>query len=100
MPVTVEMVLSTLKRIRQVCPSKCFIIDHFRNNDENDQYHDVLVDETVHCSHHINVIISAGPNEILVCCHPTVFINWGWLIGEKFVLPDCPMYFAVGAMFF
>ena len=37
---------------------------------------------------------------MLVCCHPTVFINWGWLIGEKFVLPDRPMYFAVGAMFF
>ena len=41
--------------------------DHLQNNDENDQYM-----QTVHCSHHINMIISAGLNAMLVCCHPTV----------------------------
>ena len=37
--------------------------------------------QTVHCSHHIDVIISARLNEMLVCCHPTVIcqlglVNW------------------------
>ena len=37
--------------------------------------------QTVHYNHHINVIISAELNEMLVCCHPTVIyqlglVNW------------------------
>ena len=48
MHVTVEMVLSTLKRMKQVSRLiKVFYLgklvslfpDHFQNNDENDQYH-------------------------------------------------------------
>ena len=33
--------------------------------------------QAVHYSHHINVIISAGLNEMLVCCHPTVIHQLG-----------------------
>ena len=33
--------------------------------------------QTVHWSYHINVIISAGLNEMLVCCHPTVINQLG-----------------------
>ena len=51
MLVTGGIVLSTLKRMKQVGPSKCFIwtnfflfFDHFRNNDEDDQNQDVLID--------------------------------------------------------
>ena len=59
MLVTVGMALFTLKRMREVGPSKCFIRtiffslfpDHFQKNDEDDQYHNV------HYNHYINVII-------------------------------------------
>ena len=52
MHVIVEMVLSTLKRMSQVGQSiKVFdlvklislVLDHFQNNDEYDQYHDVSI---------------------------------------------------------
>ena len=52
MHVTVEMVLSTLKRMSQVGQSiRVFdlvklislVLDHFQNNDEYDQYHDVSI---------------------------------------------------------
>ena len=33
--------------------------------------------QTVHCSHHINIIISAWINKMLVCCHPTVINQLG-----------------------
>ena len=50
MHVTVETVMSTLKRMKQVGHSKfhsgkliSLFPDHFQNNNENDQYHNVSV---------------------------------------------------------
>ena len=46
MHVTVEMVLSILKKMRQVFHLDKLISlfpDHFRNDNENDQYHDVSI---------------------------------------------------------
>ena len=33
--------------------------------------------QTVHCSHHINMIISGWYNKMLACCHPTVINKLG-----------------------
>ena len=33
--------------------------------------------QTVHCSHHVDIIISAWLNKMLVCCHPTVINQLG-----------------------
>ena len=54
--------------------------NHFRNNEENDQYHDVSADTNTSCSHHINMIKSAGLNKMLICCHQTLIYQLG-LVG-------------------
>ena len=56
--------------------------------------------QTVHCSHHINAIIWVGLNESWFVITKLLVINWGWLIGEKLVLPGCLMCFALRTMFF
>ena len=74
--------------------------NHFRNNEENDQYHDVSTDTNTSCSHHINMIKSADLIKCWFVVTRLLFINWNWLILEKFVLSGCTMCFAMGAKFF
>ena len=93
MPVTTEMVLSTLKRMRQLDPSKCFIWSNFF-------LCFLMISEIMmkmisitvflkRCQQFIAVIIliwSFGL-DLMKCSFvitQLLVINWSWLTGEKF----------------